>query len=138
MFSRRFLHLALVLLVLIAIVEAQGSRQRQRPRRRKNGASTRQGGSSPDSVPFPLISDPDDDVPSSPCAGGESFELITGFVYSSSKEIIDSRVGTLLLSDCMEYCRAKPRCMALNFETGLCVLFKSAAGENSGKNRGEE
>ncbi|XP_050723631.1 uncharacterized protein LOC127002106 [Eriocheir sinensis] len=120
MLPRRFLQLALALMVLVAAVEAQRPRERQggRPKRRKTGASTRQG-------------DDTADVPLSPCSGGESFELITGFVYSSSKEIIDSRVGTLRLSECIEYCRESPRCRALNFETGLCVLFKSAAGEDS-------
>lgn len=65
------------------------------------------------------------------CKGDVSFELITGFVYSSADDIIDSQVGTLLLADCMEFCKKSPLCQALNFETGLCVLFKTAAGENS-------
>ncbi|XP_071515914.1 uncharacterized protein [Panulirus ornatus] len=65
------------------------------------------------------------------CDGDISFELITGFVYSSAEDIMDSKIGTLLLSDCMAECSANPDCQALNFETGLCVLFKTAAGDNS-------
>lgn len=138
---KRYLQLALALMVLFAAVHAQGPRHRQRqnkPGRRKQGASIRQGDDTPISIPLPANPAFSVDNPQLSCTGGESFELITGFVYSSSKEIIDSRVGTLLLSDCIEYCRTNPQCQALNFETGLCVLFKSAAGENSGKARGEE
>lgn len=66
------------------------------------------------------------------CDGDMEFELITGFVYSSADDIIESNIGALQMSECLEQCRKNPSCLALNFETGLCVLFKTAAGEDSG------
>ncbi|MPC15181.1 hypothetical protein E2C01_007965 [Portunus trituberculatus] len=106
------------LTVLLATVDAQRNRQKQKPARRRPGPLTRQDGLTP------LIAT---------CQGKESFELITGFVYSASAEdIIASRVGTLLLSECLDLCRANSLCKAINFETGLCVLFKSAVEERSG------
>ncbi|CAL4123343.1 unnamed protein product, partial [Meganyctiphanes norvegica] len=66
------------------------------------------------------------------CDGDTSFELITGYVYSSADDIMDSKIGTLQLTECIELCQSQPQCQALNFETGLCVLFRSQAGDNSG------
>lgn len=66
------------------------------------------------------------------CDGEIDFELITGFVYSSADDIIESNIGALHMNECVDQCRKNPACMALNFETGLCVLFKTAAGEDSG------
>lgn len=127
--------------MVLATVQGQGPRMRQRqgrPGRRKQGASSRQE-EAPVSIPLSRTPVTEDFVASPlTCQGAVSFELITGFVFSSSKEIIDSRVGTLLLSDCIELCRGNNGCRALNFETGLCVLFRSAAGEDSGKGNGEE
>jgi len=56
-----------------------------------------------------------------------TFELMTGYVFTSPTEILDTRPDTLQLADCIEFCRANAVCRALNFETGLCVLFKSNA-----------
>lgn len=56
-----------------------------------------------------------------------TFELMTGYVFTSPAEILDTRPDTLQLADCIEYCRTNAACRALNFETGLCVLFKSNA-----------
>lgn len=67
------------------------------------------------------------------CDGDLEFELITGFVYSSADDIIESNIGALQMSECLEQCRKNSACLALNFETGLCVLFKTAAGEDSGE-----
>lgn len=69
------------------------------------------------------------------CDGDIEFELITGFVYSSADDIIESNIGALQMSECLEQCRKNPACLALNFETGLCVLFKTAAGEDSGESQ---
>ncbi|XP_068220289.1 uncharacterized protein [Palaemon carinicauda] len=114
-FSRLLLTLVLLATLTSTAVEGQaGTRKRQKPTRRQPQVtllSTR-------NEPF--------------CEGEETFELITGFVYSSADDIIDSQIGTLLLSDCIDLCLKKEGCQALNFETGLCVLFKTAAGENSG------
>ena len=66
------------------------------------------------------------------CPNGDiGFELITGFVYSSADDIIESNIGALHMNECVQQCRKSPACKALNFETGLCVLFKTAAGSNS-------
>ncbi len=61
------------------------------------------------------------------------FELITGFVYTAPDDMLDSRPGTLMLTDCIELCRRNATCRAANFETGLCVLFASSAEEYPGK-----
>lgn len=67
------------------------------------------------------------------CGGDVEFELITGYVYSSADDIIDSKHRTLRVADCIRHCREKKTCRAVNFETGLCILFQTSAGENSGK-----
>lgn len=108
------MRLALVLVLVATAAQAQGNRRLQAPAR---GRPQARPATRADNV----------------CSGDISFELITGFVYSSADDIIDSKIGTLLLSECMEHCRANELCQALNFETGLCVLFKTAAGENSGE-----
>ncbi|XP_064113013.1 uncharacterized protein LOC135219835 [Macrobrachium nipponense] len=115
-FQRLILTLVLLSTLTSTAVEGQGgTRRRQKPAKRQPPAVT-------------LLStrnEPD-------CNGEETFELITGFVYSSADDIIDSQIGTLQLSDCIDLCQENPQCQALNFETGLCVLFRTAAGENSG------
>lgn len=62
-----------------------------------------------------------------------TFELITGFVYSAPKDVLDTRTGTLKLSDCIAACQEHANCQSLNFETGLCVLFSSSAETHPGK-----
>lgn len=61
------------------------------------------------------------------------FELVTGFVYTAPDDMLDSRPGTLMLTDCIELCRRNATCKAANFETGLCVLFGSSSEEFPGK-----
>lgn len=56
-----------------------------------------------------------------------TFELRTGYVLTSPEEILDTRPDTLQLSECIDACRANISCAALNFETGLCVLFRTNA-----------
>ena len=60
------------------------------------------------------------------------FELVTGYVYTAPDDMLDSRPGTLMLTDCIELCRRNVTCKAANFETGLCVLFASSAEEFPG------
>lgn len=62
-----------------------------------------------------------------------TFELVTGYVLTAPEEIIDTLADTLQLSDCIETCRKNDTCQALNFETGLCVLFKTSALSSPGK-----
>ena len=61
------------------------------------------------------------------------FELITGYVYTAPDDMLDSRPGTLMLTDCIELCRRNSTCKSANFETGLCVLFGSSADDYPGK-----
>lgn len=55
------------------------------------------------------------------------FELITGYVFSAPGNVLDSIPGTLMLTDCLETCQGNDSCQAINYETGLCVLFSSNA-----------
>ncbi|XP_050303993.1 uncharacterized protein LOC126741569 isoform X2 [Anthonomus grandis grandis] len=55
------------------------------------------------------------------------FELVTGYVFSSPGNVIDSIPGTLMLTDCLETCQGNESCQSVNYETGLCVLFGSNA-----------
>lgn len=41
--------------------------------------------------------------------------------------------GTLMLTDCLEACQANESCGAVNYETGLCVLFSANADKLPGK-----
>ena len=61
------------------------------------------------------------------------FELITGYVFTSPDDMLDSRPGTLMLTDCIELCKRNSTCRSANFETGLCVLFGSSADDYPGK-----
>ena len=61
-----------------------------------------------------------------------SFEMITGYVYTAPADMLDSQPGTLMLTDCIDTCRANATCKSINYETGLCVLFASSADENAG------
>ncbi|XP_023290726.1 uncharacterized protein LOC105698989 [Orussus abietinus] len=60
------------------------------------------------------------------------FELITGYVYTAPTNMLESIPGTLMLTDCLETCQANDSCQAVNYETGLCVLFSSNADNNPG------
>ncbi|KYM98735.1 hypothetical protein ALC62_10703 [Cyphomyrmex costatus] len=60
------------------------------------------------------------------------FELVTGYVYTAPTNMLESIPGTLMLTDCLETCQANDSCQAVNYETGLCVLFSSNADSNPG------
>lgn len=59
-----------------------------------------------------------------------SFELITGYVLSAPAELMLMQPGTIMLSDCLALCRQNSSCLAVNFETGLCVLLQESADKN--------
>lgn len=61
------------------------------------------------------------------------FELVTGYVFSAPNDLLDSLPGTLMLTDCLESCQNNDTCQAVNYETGLCVLFNSNADTYPGK-----
>ncbi len=56
-----------------------------------------------------------------------TFELTTGFVFRSPSDLLETRPGVLLLEECLDHCLRNDSCLALNYETGLCVLFTSSA-----------
>ncbi|XP_054162435.1 uncharacterized protein LOC128960388 [Oppia nitens] len=58
-----------------------------------------------------------------------TFELITGQVYNSPTDILDSYAGVMHLTDCLQYCLLNDTCKSVNFETGLCVLVSSSANQ---------
>ncbi|XP_022118072.1 uncharacterized protein LOC110995296 [Pieris rapae] len=60
------------------------------------------------------------------------FELVTGYVFSAPSHILDDIPGTLMLTDCLEQCQTNDTCRAVNYETGLCVLFSSDADQLPG------
>ncbi|XP_030371075.1 uncharacterized protein LOC115621547 [Scaptodrosophila lebanonensis] len=60
------------------------------------------------------------------------FELITGFVLSAPSKQLETLPGTLMLTDCLEACQANESCNAVNYETGLCVMFRSTADQLPG------
>ncbi|XP_068153531.1 uncharacterized protein nyo [Drosophila tropicalis] len=60
------------------------------------------------------------------------FEIITGYVLSAPAKMLDTLPGTLMLTDCLEACQSNESCSAVNYETGLCVLFKTTADKSPG------
>ena len=62
-----------------------------------------------------------------------SFEMVTGYVYTAPSDMLDSQPGTLMLTECINTCRQNASCKAINYETGLCVLFSSNADDNDGE-----
>ncbi|XP_005177489.2 uncharacterized protein LOC101896863 [Musca domestica] len=60
------------------------------------------------------------------------FEIITGYVLSAPSKMLDTLPGTLMLTDCLEACQINESCSAVNYETGLCVLFKTTADKTPG------
>ncbi|KAM7364243.1 uncharacterized protein ACRADG_000814 [Cochliomyia hominivorax] len=60
------------------------------------------------------------------------FEIITGYVLSAPSQLLDTLPGTLMLTDCLEACQINESCSAVNYETGLCVLFKTTADKTPG------
>lgn len=55
------------------------------------------------------------------------------YVFSAPGKLLDSLPGTLMLTDCLEACQGNETCQAVNYETGLCVLFSANADQLPGK-----
>lgn len=108
------------------------------------------GAYAPEQQPGSLISDADYAGPNGGGGGGPGgspaadecdpdmvgFELVSGYVYTAPKNLIESIPGSLMLTECLETCQANDSCQAVNYETGLCVLFSSNADSNPGKPAG--
>lgn len=56
-----------------------------------------------------------------------TFELVTGYVFTSSDDTIETIPGVLQLTDCLTKCNDNTTCRAVNYETGLCILLRSDA-----------
>ncbi|XP_037816602.1 uncharacterized protein LOC119606991, partial [Lucilia sericata] len=54
------------------------------------------------------------------------------YVFSAPGKLLDSLPGTLMLTDCLEACQGNETCQAVNYETGLCVLFSANADQLPG------
>ena len=54
-------------------------------------------------------------------------------MYTAPTDMLDSQPGTLMLTDCIDTCRANSSCRSINYETGLCVLFSSSADQAAGQ-----
>nr|CAD7259049.1 unnamed protein product [Timema shepardi] len=61
-----------------------------------------------------------------------TFELVTGFAYSDSEHILETKQGIVVLEDCIRRCRNHHSCYAVNYETGLCVLFDTKPNVDTG------
>ncbi|XP_015791416.1 uncharacterized protein LOC107368149 [Tetranychus urticae] len=56
-----------------------------------------------------------------------TFELVTGYVFSSADDTMETISGVLQLTECLSKCGENVTCRSVNFETGLCVLLRSDA-----------
>jgi len=54
-------------------------------------------------------------------------------VLSAPSKQLETLPGTLMLTDCLEACQANESCSAVNYETGLCVMFRSTADQLPGE-----
>ncbi len=71
---------------------------------------------------------------SAPCPEEDvSFEIVTGYVYTAPSDMLDSQPGSLMLTDCIATCAQNASCQAINYETGLCVMFSSSADTSDGQ-----
>lgn len=59
--------------------------------------------------------------------GSLQFELITGYAYTTSTDLMRLIPGSLELTQCLAYCQINDTCKAINYETGLCVLLSTSA-----------
>jgi len=55
------------------------------------------------------------------------------YVLSAPSKQLETLPGTLMLTDCLEACQANESCSAVNYETGLCVMFRSTADQLPGE-----
>ncbi|RWS27044.1 uncharacterized protein B4U80_03602 [Leptotrombidium deliense] len=58
--------------------------------------------------------------------GKQSFEIITGYAYTASSDLLTMIPGALQFTECLSHCIQNESCAAVNFETGLCVLLRSS------------
>lgn len=59
--------------------------------------------------------------------GAHGFELVTGYAYTTSGDLMKLIPGSLELTQCLTYCQMNSTCKAINYETGLCVLLSTGA-----------
>ena len=73
-------------------------------------------------------------APDCPVGRDVTFEVSTGFVLTSPDAILDTSPGIFHLNECIQKCTDNAKCRSINFETGLCVLLKSSAENEQGRN----
>jgi len=61
-----------------------------------------------------------------------TFELVTGYVFTSPEDTLSTMPVILKLTDCLNFCRKNSSCKAVNFETGYCILLSSSTTEKPG------
>lgn len=54
-------------------------------------------------------------------------------MLSAPSRQLETLPGTLMLTDCLEACQANESCSAVNYETGLCVMFRSTTDQLPGE-----
>ena len=64
--------------------------------------------------------------------GNQPFDFL-GYVFTAPDSILDTYPGMFHLEECINKCSNIPKCRAVNYETGLCVLFSASADSKPGK-----
>ena len=59
--------------------------------------------------------------------------LFAGYVFTAPDSILNTHPGMFHLEECVDQCAKETKCLAVNYETGLCVLFSASADFNPGK-----
>ena len=59
--------------------------------------------------------------------------MLLGYVFTAPDSILDTYPGMFHLEECINKCSKDTKCLAVNYETGLCVLFSASADSKPGK-----
>ena len=59
--------------------------------------------------------------------------MFAGYVFTAPDSILNTYPGMFHLEECVDQCAKETKCLAVNYETGLCVLFSASADLNPGK-----
>ena len=54
-------------------------------------------------------------------------------MFTAPDSILNTFPGMFHLEDCINKCTEDKKCMAVNYETGLCVLFSASADFKPGR-----
>ena len=59
--------------------------------------------------------------------------FLLGYVFTAPDSILNTYPGMFHLEDCVNKCAKDTKCLSVNYETGLCVLFSASADSNPGR-----